>query len=107
MANEFMIAFNYEKAVKQADELLDIAKDIHKVATDKLEPSIKIVDKNWDGASSKKFVAKSRQLKDKVVDSANDIQAIADSIKEMAKKIYDAEMEAIRIAKEREAKLSS
>ncbi|MDE6434729.1 MAG: WXG100 family type VII secretion target [Lachnospiraceae bacterium] len=107
MANEFTIAFNYEKAIKQADELLDISKDIRKIANDKMESSIQTIDKNWDGDSSKKFVNKSRQLKNKVVDSADDIQAVAGSIKEIAKRIYDAEMEAVRIAKEREAKLSS
>lgn len=104
MASEFTIAFNYEKAIKQADELLDIAKDVRKVAKDKMEPSIQTIDKNWDGDSSKKFVTKSNQLKEKVVDSADDIQKIAGAIKEMAKKIYDAEMEAIRVAKERESK---
>ena len=106
MASEYSIKFNYDKAIKQAGELADIAKEIRKVANDKMETSIQTVDKNWDGASSKKFVNKSKQLKSKVVDSADDIDKIASSIKTMAKKIYDAEMEALRIAKEREAKLS-
>lgn len=106
MASEYTIAFNYNKAIKQADELLDIASDIRKVANDKLETSIQTVDKNWDGENSKKFISKSKKLKEKVTDSADDIQAIAASIKKMAKQIYDAEMEAIRIAKEREAKIS-
>ena len=106
MASEYTIIFNYNKAIKQADELTDIAKEIRKTADDKLESSIQTIDKNWDGANSKKFVNKSKRLKEKVTDSADDIDAVAGSIKTMAKKIYDAEMEALRIAKEREAKLS-
>ncbi len=106
MASEYSITFNYNKAINQANDLADIAKEIRKVANDKMETSIQTVDKNWDGDSSKKFVNKSRQLKAKVVDSADDIDAIASAIKTMAKKIYDAEMEALRIAREREAKLS-
>ncbi len=106
MASEYSITFNYNKAINQANDLADIAKEIRKVADNKMETSIQTIDKNWDGDSSKKFVNKSRQLKEKVADSADDIDAIASAIKTMAKKIYDAEMEALRIAREREAKLS-
>lgn len=103
MASEYSITFNYNKAVKQAGELEEIAQEIRKVANDKMETSIQTVDKNWDGATSKKFVTKSKQLKSKVVDSADDIEKIASTIKTMAKAIYDAEMEALRIAQERDS----
>ncbi len=106
MASEQTILFNYNKAVGQADDLLDIAKEIRSVANNKMESSIQTIDKNWDGESSKKFIKKSVKLKEKVTDSADDIEAIAQAIKKMAKEIYDAEMKAVQIAKERAAKLS-
>ena len=103
MASEYTIKFNYDKAIKQADQLIDIAKEIKKSANSKMEPSIQTIDKNWDGESSKKFVNKSKKLQSNIVESAGSIEAVAASIKTMAKNIYDAEMEALRIAREREA----
>lgn len=106
MASEQTIQFNYNKAIQQANSLMDISNDIRKIATDKLNDSIQAIDKNWDGANSKKFIAKSKKLKDEVEDSANDIRKISDAIKKMAKEIYDAEMESIRIARMRSYKKS-
>ncbi len=106
MASEQTIQFNYNKALQQADSLLNISNDIRKIATDKLNDSIQAIDKNWDGENSKKFLAKSKTLKDQIEDSADDIRKISDAIKKMAKEIYDAEMESIRIARMRSYKKS-
>lgn len=101
MASEQTIVFNYNKAIQQADNLLEISKDVRKIATNKLNDSIQTIDKNWDGENSKKFLTKSRRLKDKIEDSADDIKLVSESIKKMAKAIYDAEMENIETAKTR------
>lgn len=104
MASEQTIQFNYDQAMRQANDLLDISKEINKLAVNKLADSIQTIDKNWDGNNSKKFIKKGNTLKGKIEDSAEDLKKISDSIKQMAKKIYDAEMESIRIAKERSYK---
>ena len=106
MSSEQTIQFNYNKALQQANSLLNISNDIRKIATDKLDDSIQAIDKNWDGENSKKFITKSKKLKDQVEDSADDIRRISDAIKKMAKEIYDAEMESIRIARMRSYKKS-
>lgn len=103
MADEATIIFNYEKAIKQADELLEIAKEVRKVAKTNMSESLTAIDKNWDGENSVKFIKKGNVLKDKISDSADDIERIAGDIKIMAKRIYDAEMEAVRIARQRAA----
>ena len=104
MASEQTIVFNYNKALQQANNLLEISNDIRKIATDKLEDSIQTIDKNWDGENSKKFINKNKKLQEKMKDSADDIKQISTAIKKMAKQIYDAEMESIRIARTRSAK---
>lgn len=104
MASAETIIFNYTKAIAQADELLDISKNVKKMADGKFTDSIAKVDKNWDGDNSKKYLAKCNQLKDKMGDSASDIQKISDSIRKIAKAIYDAEMANIEIAKTRSYK---
>ena len=101
MASEQTIIFNYNKAIQQADNLLEVSKDIRKIATGKLNDSIQTIDKNWDGENSKKFLTKSKRLKEKVEDSADDIKSIAEAIKTIAKSVYDAEMENIQTAKTR------
>lgn len=104
MASEQSIIFNYNKAIAQADELLDIAKEIKKVADDKFSDSITQIDNNWDGQNSKKFVTKCNNLKGKMEDSSSDISKIAGAIKEIAKAIRDAELANIEIAKNKTAK---
>jgi len=104
MASEQTIQFNYEQAIRQANDLLDISKEVKKLADNKLTDSIQTIDRNWDGENSKKFIKKGNTLKGKIEDSAEDLQKVSESIKQMAKKIYDAEMENIRIARERTAK---
>lgn len=104
MSSEYAITFNYNKAIKQADELIEISEGIGKIASGKLSDGINIIDKNWNGENSNKFISKSNKLKTKVEDSAKDIKNIADTIKKMAKVTYDAEMESIRIAKEKQNK---
>lgn len=106
MASEETILFNYKRAIAQAKELAEVAKEIRNVANDKMETSIQTIDKNWDGDNSKKFIDKSKKLQEKVKNSAKDIDSISQAIKEMAKEIYDAEMRAVAIAKERSAKFS-
>lgn len=104
MASEQTIEFNYRQALDQANRLTEISNNIRKVANDKLESNIEKVNKDWDGINSKKFIDKGNLIKDKIVDSADDINLIAESIRKMAKAIYDAEMENIRIAKIRSYK---
>ena len=104
MASEDTIQFNYEKAIRQANDLQDISKEIKKLAENKLTDSLQTIDKNWDGDNSKKFIKKGNTLKGKIEDSAEDLQKVSTSIRQMAKKIYDAEMESIRIAQERSSK---
>lgn len=104
MADESTIIFNYEKAIKQADDLMGIAKEVRKVANTNMEDSLTAIGRNWEGENSAKFIKKGNVLKGKIGDSADDIEKIAGDIRIMAKRIYDAEMEAIRIAKQRAAK---
>lgn len=103
MADEATIIFNYKKAMGQANDLMSIAKEVRKVANNSLADSIKTIDKNWDGDNSVKFINKGNKLKDKIADSADDIEKVAGAIKTMAKTIYDGEMAALRIARERAA----
>lgn len=101
MASKQTIEFNYSKAIQQANDLLEISKDIRKIATSKLNDSIQTIDKNWDGENSKKFLTKGKRLKEKIEDSADDIKSASEAIKKMAKAIYDAEMKNIETAKTR------
>ena len=101
--DEWTIVFNYNQAIDQADDLDDIAREVHKLADQTLADSISTIDKNWDGDNSVKFISKGNRLREKISDSGDDISRIADAVRQMAKAIYDSEMEALRIAREREA----
>ena len=104
MASEQMIKMNYEKAIQQANDLMDISRDIKKIADYKLDNSIQVIDRNWNGDNSRKFIQKGRNLKDKIEKSADDISKLSLTIKDMAKAIYNTEMANIQIAKTRSSK---
>ncbi|MCM1158047.1 MAG: hypothetical protein NC300_05340 [Bacteroidales bacterium] len=104
MQSKDVIEFNYQKALKQANELKEISKDVKKISDNKLAESLTKIDKNWDGENSKNYITKGNKLKQKLDDSAGDISKIADTIVKIAKNIYDAEMRAIEIAKTKTAK---
>ncbi len=101
MDDKLTIIFNYKKAIQEANDLMEVSNNIRKIATGKLNESIQAIDSNWEGENSIKFITKSRMLQKKIENSADYIEIISDSIKEMAKNIYNTEMENIQIAETR------
>lgn len=95
------IKFNYSKAMGQAAELKSIAKSLKTVGDTKLEDCFGKVSKNWTGTNSEDYVKKGRKVQTKVQQSSGNITAAADTIEKMAKRIYDAEMAALRAARHR------
>ena len=101
---EYEITFNYQKAMNQAAELKAIASSLKKVGETQLAECLGKISKNWLGSNSEDFVAKGKKMETKIEKSSKSITLTAGAIETMAKNIYNAEMEALRIARERENK---
>ena len=94
---------NYREAIQQARDLDTLADKVRSTANDKVEQSMQVLSSGWKGNNATEFLRKYGQLKQQILDSAKELNAIADDIRRTAKIVYDAEMAALRIAQTRKA----
>ena len=101
MKSLFSIEFDFQQAIKRAEELESIAADMKKLADEDLETSLQSLSLAWKGEAANAYLAKGSRLKDKILKSSSDLTKTASTIRRVAKRTYDAEMRAYRIAMER------
>lgn len=101
MKSLLSIEFDFRQAIKRAEELEEIAADMKKLADDDLETSLQSLSTAWKGEAASAYLTKGSRLKDKILKSSNDLKKTARTIRSVAKRTYDAEMAAYRIAMER------
>lgn len=100
------IKFNYNKAMEQASELKDISKKLKEMSTDSLQDCYTKINKNWDGDNSQSYLKNVQKVQKKINGSASNINSAATAIETMAKTIYDAEMAALALIRQREYEAS-
>ena len=93
----------YAGGFQQARDLDTLADKVRSTANDKVEQSMQVLSSGWKGNNATEFLRKYGQLKQQILDSAKELNAIADDIRRTAKIVYDAEMAALRIAQTRKA----
>lgn len=98
---EYEIRFNYQKAMNQAAELKGIASSLKKVGEFQLKECLGKISKSWTGTNSQDFVLKGNKMGVKIETSYQNVTHTAEAVETMAKNIYDAEMAALRVARER------
>lgn len=94
----FEIKMDYNRAIRQANELDSIARELRNTANNELQDCVADISHNWTGENSNAYVQKCNVLKSNIVSTAKKIEKTADTIRLIAKKIYDAEMFALRLA---------
>ena len=95
------IRLNFQKAQEIVSDLRAIARDTRNVADGQLQGSLNRVEQSWRGENSQEFIRKGSQLKNDVHAMAGDVDKIANTIEQIATNLYNAEREAVRIARER------
>ena len=101
MKSETQIRGDFRAACSRAEEIDRIAQDRGGVARRDMEGTLDDLSRAWRGESAQKFTAKTEKLQTDIQGDAKDLESIADAIRRAAKIMYDAEMEALRIARER------
>mgnify|MGYP003292541133 CR=1 FL=1 len=101
MKSLFSIEFDFQQAIKRAEELEDIAADMRKLADEELETSLQSLSVAWKGEAANAYLNKGTRLRDKILKSASDLIKTASTIRRVAKRTYDAEKRAYQIAMER------
>lgn len=101
MKSSAEIRFDFQNARLQADRLEALADKIDSQVTDKMEDTAQQLHAAWTGDSANRFIAKHDDLRQQVRQSSRELRSIADEIRRIARRVYDAEMEALRIVAQR------
>lgn len=96
------IRFDFQQAIRRAEELENIAADLKQLASGELGEFLQNLSTAWKGEAANAYLQKGARLQDKILKSAKDLNSTASTIRSVAKRIYDAEMRAYRLAKQRE-----
>ena len=103
MSSRSEIRFNFRQALSQADDLDDLADRLVKLYGTTMENSMQLLAQAWKGENATAFLNKETILKGDIRKTASEIRDIASDIRSIARRVYNAEMEAWRIANERDS----
>lgn len=106
MTSRYQIQMNFGQAEKKAAELESIAGDLSRLSGTDLQNTLNSLGNNWKGENAGLYIRKGFQLMENMEKTAASLRQTAVTIRSVAQNIYNAEMEALRIAEEREAAAS-
>ena len=95
------IEMEFAQANKQADKLDEIAADLEKTANDKLGDSLSGIGSAWKSDTAAAYLKKGQVVQNDLLKRAKEIRKAADSVRKIAKTVYDAEKKASQIAADR------
>ncbi len=96
------IQFNYQKALRQASQLEGIARKLKNASGTELQNILQQVHSAWQSDSAPQYLQKGRKVQGDINTTAGNLNSIASTIRTVAQIIYEAELEAWRIAHERD-----
>lgn len=94
-----VIRMEYNKAIQQAERLENLAAELRQLADDRFNNCLTEVNNAWKSDSSVKYLKKGRKLQGEIVKRARELEKTAAAVRQIAKNTYNAEMEAVRIAR--------
>lgn len=103
MASRYQIQMDFNRASQKANELDSIADDMSRLSGTDLQNTLNSLGNDWKGDNANAYIQKGFALKENMDKTVTSIRNTASTIRQIAKNIYDAEMEALRIAEERAA----
>lgn len=95
------IYFNYNEAIAQANRLDGIASKMQNAANRDMQGILNDVSRAWKSDSAPLYVRKGEKVRGDMQTSSKNLKRIASTIRTIAKRVRDAELEAWRIAHER------
>lgn len=101
MKTKAQIEFDFELARRRAAELEEISSNLSRISRRDMENAKAELIGAWRGENAQLFQAKAGKLQEEIKSTAGELNSIAAAIREIAKRIYEAEMEALHIAIER------
>ena len=103
MASREQIQMDFDRAARQADELDNIASELSRISDREIPDMLNRLGSDWKGDNAGQYIQKGFVLTGQMQGTVASIRQTASTIRAIARNIYNAEMEALRIAEEREA----
>jgi len=94
------ITFDYQQALAQAGRLEEIAARTDR-GSESLAESMSLTVSGWQAGSGALFRKKGGRLEEKMEDSAAHLRSLAAAVREIARRMYEAEMANLALAQER------
>ncbi len=94
----YTIQMDLKKANDAAAKLEKVARELRKLESGKFQTEINGIVADWKGQNANDYVAKCRQLKNKLIIISDQLYKTADLIRTAAKNTYNAERKAYNIA---------
>lgn len=98
---KYQIECNYRLALKRADELSETARNIMKVSENISNDVMAGFEADWHGNSATDYKRKLNLFSAKVECEAKKLENIANTIRRVAKRTYDTEMQSLEISRKR------
>lgn len=98
---KYQIECNYRLALKRADELSETARNIMKVSENISNDVMPGLEADWHGNSATDYKRKLNLFSAKVECEAKKLENIANTIRRVAKRTYDTEMQSLEISRKR------
>lgn len=105
--NEASIMMDFRKAQQQADRIEDIASRLSNISNVNYDNTMKMLSNNWKGDSASTYLNKCLALQESLNDTVSNYRSTAESIRNTARRIYEAEMKNLEIAQKRKAEENS
>lgn len=102
MADRYTIEFDFQKALTQAERLEEIGQGLNTLADTRLYNILQDVSANWKGENASSYLNKGSVLQNRITNTGTSLKSIAEEIRSMARRIYEAEMRNLEIAEERQ-----
>ena len=101
MATRESIEFDFRKALGQADNIETIAERLGRLSGTEFENTMQNLSSGWKGESASQYLSKGSRLQEKMNGTVKELYSVASDIREIARRIYEAEMAALEIASRR------
>lgn len=92
------IEMNFRQALKQADQIDAAANQLGNLSGKEFRGSLDNLSANWRGECASMYLAKGGHLQEQMNGTARELRAVAAEIRTRAKQLYNAEMNAWKIA---------
>lgn len=101
MAAKEKIELDFRQALKQADRIDAVANQLGSLSGKEFQGSLDNLSASWRGDNASMYLAKGGRLKEQMDGTAKELHAAAADIRTVARRLYNAEMNAWRIATSR------